>query len=325
MARLAKSSYIKISLVTLLCLTACTAVSGGFLLVNKMIGQWFNPLNTGRSWVMGEGAATGNFTVDAATVNDISINWAAGSVTVKVVDDAETNGLIQVNEPERSRPSLCWRQTGEKLEIDYGNFSGLFACSSLHFGKELTVLIPKSRCDKLNSFDLDAATGKYDLSGIECKKLDLNLASGDARFDDLDTESFTANIASGTLSYDGEVTDMLNIDQASGRCTIHLNGSNPLNSKLSLASGDMNLQLPRSGFRLELTKLSGIFQSDYELFSKGDTYYSMADGTPEEHFDPNSVGNHDTSDASTDANHDDIQSKISMNMMSGRFTIGKSR
>ncbi len=269
MAHLTRNSYIKITLVTLLCLTICGTITGALYFVERIL----NPL--GSSWGDDSNSSSGSFSIDADTVNDISINWVAGKVTVKVVDDTETNGLIQAKETERNRPPLRWRHVDGKLEIDYGNTMSLFGLSLFNFStKELTLLIPESRCDKLNSFSLVTASGEYNLSGIGCNNLNVNQVSGNIRFEDFSARNLTMKTASGSFSYSGLLTGVLDVDQVSGNTTFNIKSHNPESAKVSLASGDMRLLVPNPNFCVELDKVSGSFTSNYDLVIKGNTYYT---------------------------------------------------
>ncbi len=309
MTRLTKSSYMKIVLVCLLCLTICGTLVGGFGCVRNFADSWRSPWDNYKgSWMNDSTVATGSFEIGASDVNDLAISWLAGKVDVKVVGDSETRGNIIIQESDSAKPPLRWRQTNGKLEIDYGNVQGLLGCSQLSFSsKDLTVLVPKSRADKFDSIELDAASGEYKLDGLGCKRFVLDQASGNVRFANFDAENFTLNLASGAVVYEGEIHGALNSDQASGSAVFDLKLNDPRSAALSLASGEMKLMLPKPGFSVALDKMSGNFSSDYELFSNGNVFYSKADG---EGIDALAA--------------DDAATKISMNMMSGNFVIGKS-
>ena len=344
MAHLTKNSYIKISLITLLCLMICGTITGAFYFVERIL----NPL--GSHWGDDSNSSSGSFSIDADTVNDISISWVAGKVTVKVVDDTETNGLIQAKESERSRPPLRWRHVGGKLEIDYGNTMSLFGLSLFNFNtKELTLLIPESRCEKLDSLSLDAASGEYTLSGIGCKNLTVSQVSGNIRFEDFSTKNLTMKTASGAFSYNGMLTGALDVDQVSGTTTFDIKSHNPSSAKISLASGDMRLMVPNPNFCVELDKVSGSFTSNYDLVIKGNTYYtsevlSAMNGSSANHDagdadDSSDIHDSDGADGldglnGADGSHSSIASndseassdifKMRAHMVSGHLTIDKA-
>lgn len=304
MARLTKSSYIKIVLVCLLCLTICGTLVGGFGCARNFAASWKSPWdNHVESWANDSESSTGSFEVDASDVSDLAISWLAGKVDVRAVEDSETQGNIVVRESDSTKPALRWRQRSGKLEIDYGNIQGLLGCSTLnHAGKDLTILIPKSMADKLKSIELDATSGEYRLDGLGCKHFTLDQASGNVQIANFSAENFSLNLASGAMQYEGEILGALNSDQASGNAMFDLRSANPKTAALSLASGEMKLMLPNPGFSIALEKMSGSFSSDYDLLSNGNTFYSQVDSEI-------ATGN---------------ESKITMDMMSGNFVIGKS-
>lgn len=309
MTRLTKSSYIKITLVCLLCLVICGTLVGGFAAAGNALNRWKGAWDDrSQSWIAESNS--GAFSVNASEISSIDISWLAGKVTVQTVDDAQTDGLIQVTETEGGKPVMRWRNADGRLEIDYGNIMGMAGCILHPFarnGKDLTVLIPQSQADKLEAFNMDAASGDHSLSGLSCKNLSINQASGNIHVSDFCTENIGLSLASGSFSFDGKINGRIDMEQASGRSTIALHGSNPSECNMSLASGDLQFMLPQPDFCIQLTKMSGNFSSEYELTMTmdGDTYYS---GAAKSH-------HKDSSQHYTE---------IDMSMMSGKFTIGKS-
>lgn len=307
MTRLTRNSYIKIGLVCLLCLAICTSLIGNALFMGNMIGSW-NPLND-KGWTSDPNVSTGTFDIEASAVDDMSINWLAGKVDIKVVDDAETDGMIQVKETLRNAPELRWRHADGRLEIDYGNVAGFFGCSLFQTNrKDLEILIPESHADKFNAIELSAASGEYVMKDIGCKRLELDQMSGSIQATGFKVDDLALSMASGAASFDGEVHRALKVEQASGNATIRLNSSNPKTAELSMSSGEMRLMLPEPDFYLELDKVSGNFSSDYDLLSRNSTYYSNS-------------GELDSSDPAITVS---MESKITMSMMSGNFFIGKT-
>ena len=114
------------------------------------------------------------------------------------------------------------------------------------------------------------------------------------------------------LYYNGKISGDLSVDQASGNAQIRIEGSNPSSSDLTLASGELRIMLPVADFYVELSKMSGAFNSDFDLLSNGDTFYC----DPER----NSTGGRSGSAAQRESS----QPRIVMDMMSGNFFIGRS-
>lgn len=302
MARLTKSSYVKIVLVCLLCLLICGTLTGGFAFVRHSIDAWTNPWGDEYRWTPEAGDEFGGFSIDADEVRDISINWAAGSAKVLVVDDAETGGMIQVSETANALTPLRWRNNGGELQIDFGDVHHMFGCHVSNVGsKDLTVLVPQSHADAINTFCLNAASGEYAISDLSCGYLNINQASGKVHITGVTAQTASFAIASGGFDYRGDITGNLGVDQASGQSTFAFQTVNPAVANLSMASGNMQLVLPSPDFQLGLNKLSGSFDCAFETYSKGDTYFGTAPGV------------------------DQTSSHLFMDMLSGNFQISKSQ
>lgn len=277
MTRLTNSSYAKIVLVILLCLLICGTLTGACAAMRNAFEVWLSPWGEERHWVPQENDQVGSFTVDASSVQNISVDWLAGNLTIVVVPDDESNGLIEVTETSTSRIPLRWRNEGGMLEIDYGNIRSLMGCSLwAQNEKDVIISIPQSRAEALGEVALNAASGKYEISDIACDVLEVNQASGSVQVNGCIARELSCSMASGSFSYSGDVLGTFGFDQASGQAVVRLKTANPLSSTISMASGSMDLLLPSPDFQIELDKLSGNFNSDYELISNRKLYYGSA-------------------------------------------------
>lgn len=277
MTPLTKSSYIKIVLVILLCLLVCGTLTGAFGAMRNAINSWFAPYQEGTTWTPQASDEVGSFSVDAASVRDLSINWLAGNLSIVVAPDEQLDGMISVTETSNSRVPLRWRNNGGRLEIDYGDVHNVMGCSSWHQdAKDVTISIPESYAGSLGSISLNAASGDYALSNISCSSLDINQASGKTQVNDCAVGDFSLSLASGSFRFSGSVDGLLDFEQASGHSIIDLREANPAKSEISIASGDMRLGLPSPLFQVELEKISGNFSSDYDLISSGGMYYGTS-------------------------------------------------
>lgn len=274
MTRLTKSSYVKIVLVCLLCVLICGALTGGFSLIRNGIAAWLNPWDGENAWTPSERDQAGSFAVDADSVDSMSVNWLAGSLVIKVVPDSEANGSIEATESSDARFPIRWRSNNGTLEIDYGDIRNFMGCSLWSRSeKDLVITIPESRAAALSFISLNAASGKYEISGLTCDVLDIDQASGTMQIKDLSANNLFCSFASGSFSYEGNIMNMLDFEQASGRASLALRDSNPAQTTISMASGDFDLALPTPDFQIALEKLSGNFSSEYELLSNGNMYY----------------------------------------------------
>lgn len=163
-----------------------------------------------------------HFEIDASEVNAIDLNWLAGSGSVRVVPDSETDGKIVVNETMHGGPQpvmACSTNDGV-LSIDYmEGGGGLSGCSlGTWDSKDVEVLIPESTAS-LERFVLETASGEYHVDGAGatlCERMELDVASGSVTVSQMSVTDLELNLASGNVAYEGSVAKTLHIDQASG-------------------------------------------------------------------------------------------------------------
>lgn len=305
--KLARSTYVKIGLILLLCLLVCGWL-GGCLRGNRTWDEWgspwwplggvvscvaFEPLSDavddvavvasdeddgpGRTHVDAWGQ--GSFEVDATNISAIELNWLAGNVNVLVVPDEETNGAVRATETLSGRvPELLWEVSENgTLSIDYqASYGGLFGCANAWgAGKKLELLIPASLQDHLKRFEIDAASGDHTIDGMAgdtlCSQLDLDIASGSVAVSNVAVDGLDLTLASGRVSYEGTVAQTVTIDQASGECFLSSSATPPVDITGSLASGRVVLELPvATALTPQVEKTSGSFRNDFEGAQNGE-------------------------------------------------------
>ncbi len=305
--KLAKSTYVKIGLILLLCLLVCGWL-GGCLRGNRDWDAWGSPW-----WPLGgvagcvaleplsdvvkesavvapddyEGPRNahadawgqGSFEVDAAKVSAIELNWLAGTVNVLVVPDEETNGATRATETLSGRvPELLWEVSESgTLSIDYlPSYGGLSGCSNAWgAGKELELLIPASLQDHLERFELDAASGDYTIDGVSgdalCSQFELDVASGSVAVSNVTVDALDLTLASGRVSYEGTVAQTVSVEQASGEFILSSATAPPADITGSLASGRIVLELPtETALTAQVDKTTGSFRNDFEGAQSGE-------------------------------------------------------
>lgn len=263
MTRLSAMSYFKIVLVCLLCIIICGTLMGGFSFLRHGIDSWSSSWRNEHPWTPSSSDAMGSFSVEASTIENLSINWLAGKVSVTAVPDDEVDGMIQVSESSNARVPLRWHDDQGTLEIDYGEPNRDFGCSFNQPAKDLFVKIPLSRASQIGTFELNSASGSDTLSGLSCSRLSINQASGAIDVSDFIANSASFAVASGDFSFAGDILNILEFDQASGHSTVRLLNANPGLSDLSMASGNLTLYLPSPDFNMSLTKISGSYENEF--------------------------------------------------------------
>lgn len=307
--KLATSTYVKIVLIVLLCVGVCGFFGGcgrsvtpwggsllapggllgcaGWNAVGEVAGCTGNAVGEMAGYAgdavgevadatlhggsRGETTSDGShFEIDPSEVEAIDLNWLAGSGTVSVAPDSDTDGKIVVNETVHGgrQPVMACGVEGSVLSIDYmEGGGGLSGCSfGWNGSKDVELLIPASAVS-LERFCLEAASGEYTIDGADevlCGKLELDVASGSVSVDRTLTNDLELNLASGHVTYEGLVAQTLRIDQASGE--FHFGGSSPAPENISgsLASGHVVLELPAdTALTAQVDKTSGNFTNDF--------------------------------------------------------------
>lgn len=281
--KLATSTYVKIALIVVLCLGVCGFFGGcgrglwwpGLVAPGGLLGcgAWLVPAVSEIDGVVQsdtpETTTEGShFEIDAADIDAIELNWLAGEATVSVVPDGDTGGKILVDEVVDGgrAPVMVCANEGGTLSINYmEGRNGLSGCSGITQGaKNLTVAIPASLTERLQSFELEAASGRYTVEGLTCGALELGVASGEVQVAGLTADSLSLSLASGRVNAEGTVADNVDVDQASGDFTLRCADEAPASISGSLASGSITAELPAStAFNLAIDKTSGNFNNEF--------------------------------------------------------------
>ena len=262
--KLATSTYVKIGLILLLCLTLCGWLAGcgrygfwgnrgiSFLptggvlgcmgmeiaedAVDSLIDAGVPEAPTAPKAPSAPAAPTspgeldawgsGSFEVDAELVSAIEISWLAGEINLCVVPDEETGGAIQVVETAQGRaPDMGWDLSNGVLSIDYADSPvGLSGCAIGWSGRK----------------ELTINVPKS-LQG-HLKRFYLSAASGEYSLMG-DGNRFCSNmaldVASGHVVVEGSDVDDLEVSIASG--TIGFYGTVAQKLSIDQASGEFFL------------------------------------------------------------------------------------
>ncbi|MEC4272999.1 DUF4097 family beta strand repeat-containing protein [Adlercreutzia sp. R25] len=283
--KLATSTYIKVALIVVLCLAVCSWLGGcgrsiwpGSLFVPggvigcmgvDAVGDVADEVRQGIA-ERGAVATTdegSHFEIAASEVNALELNWLAGRGTVLVVPDAETGGKVLVDEVVNGgrAPAMVCETGGGVLSISYmEGGGGLSGCSSLSMAsKDVTVKVPASLAEHLALFELEAASGHYEVEGLTCDDLELGVASGKVNATAMAAQRASLNVASGSVSVQGSVAEHLEVEIASGTTTLSLGEGAPAEASGSLASGKLVLEVPaNTRLATNIDKTSGSFNNE---------------------------------------------------------------
>lgn len=243
MAKLTGASYAKIALIIAFGALAIAALGfGGCAAGCRSLGGETN---------------MGSASVDASSVKNLSISWAAGEVNVFVVDGGDAIELSETGPRGLTKAQqMRWGVSGDTLSIDYGSW---FSCFMLG-RKDLEVRIPRSYADDLGLVRMDAASGTYRLDGFGCAELKVDLASGQLDATDVTAKELSLDVASGQASVAGSFADRVTLRTASGQTRVACAGACPRELAADVASGSVAVVLPEgSGFAAHVDKASGSF------------------------------------------------------------------
>ena len=281
MPLLTRSTWIKIILISALCLILCGGMISCSTAINfagRHAGDISDRIQRSMNF-----SEHGDFSIPAQDVQSLEIVWLAGGVTIEVVDDAtakDSAGNLQITGTEsftRSSFPMTWQVKDGVLEISYSTASGLTSCSDMA-EKRLVLTLPKSVAQSLNLVDLTGASGTYQLGPIACQQMSVNLASGRIEGSQVDAQVLDLDVASGDIQLSGAFTQSIDLDLASGNIRLTCPEACPNRSSLDVASGQVTLSVPSdSGITAYVERLSGSFDCDlpgvWNQTNKGTTVF----------------------------------------------------
>ena len=192
---------------------------------------------------------TNEASVVAGDVSGISIDWAAGSITI-IAADTDQITFRESGEISEKYTMVYSLKNGE-LSIDYSRSSVSIGFGSIP-SKDLTITVPKDWvCREL---ELDGAALEVNVDGLTVQDFDIDGAANEV--------TFTGSL--GNLECDG------------ASCELKLNcTTNPKKIELDGASVSLELYLPEDcGFLVQMDGLGCSFRSDLDYTgSNGDYMY----------------------------------------------------
>lgn len=208
--------------------------------------------------------------LDAASIRDIEIEWAAGSIRILPKDITE----IRISEQgvNQSEKPMVWKVRDGKLAIQYAENKKISLGIGIQWDdiiKDLIIEVPKDwQCDSL---EVTAAAASLEVKELTIREMEFDGASGSCVFDSCTVETLDLDTASGNVHFTGSLQQM-ECDAASADIVLELTNV-PRSLDMDTASGDLDVTLPAdAGFTVTLDTLSGDFESDFETTMRAGSY-----------------------------------------------------
>lgn len=208
--------------------------------------------------------------LDAASIRDMEIEWAAGSIQILPKDITE----IRITEEgvNQSEQPMVWKVRDGKLAIQYAENKKISLGIGIQWDdiiKDLIIEVPKDwQCDSL---EVTAAAASLEVKELTIREMEFDGASGSCVFDSCTVETLDLDTASGNVRFTGSL-QQLECDAASADIVLELTNV-PRSLDMDTASGDLDVTLPAdAGFTVTLDTLSGDFESDFETTMRAGSY-----------------------------------------------------
>ena len=209
-----------------------------------------------------QGTASSTGTADATVVRNLSIDWAAGHITIR---PADVTAITLTETGAAEDDPMVWLQSGDTLKVASVKEETLFHIGSVP-SKDLLIEVPRDwSCESL---EVETAAADLTVENLAIGKVDFDGASGVFRFTGCTVDGMDIDTASGDIYFDGSLNS-LECDAASADCEIILT-NHPVSIDMDMASGDLDLTLPGScGFTATLEALSGHLDTDFQITRTG--------------------------------------------------------
>lgn len=220
-----------------------------------------------------EGEITGyGVALDAASIREMEIEWAAGSIVIQPMEITE----IRISEQgvDQDKEPMVWNVRNGQLNIQYSkNTDHSFGMGLLlgEHSKDLVIQVPREwQCDSL---EIDAASASLEINGLTIREMEFDGASGTCVFSNCTVEALELDTASGDVRFTGTLTQM-DCDAASANIFLELSNV-PKRLDLDTASGDLDVVLPENaGFTVTMETMSGEFASDFTTTNRNGKYFA---------------------------------------------------
>lgn len=202
-------------------------------------------------------SSDGTYRVDPAGIDELSINWLNGTVTVEAYDGTDILISETADVPLTAENSLHYKVTSGELTV-----SSCRPSVELSFGpaaaltdKELLIQLPAELAHALKQLDFDAQNASLRLSDLQLRELEISTLNGDASAQQLTADSMDFDTQNGSLLLDNATLRDLSVSGLDGDVTATASSIRSLS--LDVMNGDLTgdfIQCPES---VEVQSLNG--------------------------------------------------------------------
>lgn len=196
----------------------------------------------------GSAVTEGEVTFEAAQIEELSIDWAAGNVDIQITDTDQIT--LRETAPEDCKYKLTYEISGNTLKISYGSEIRFFGFGTTIPSKDLLITVPSNWVCK--ELEIDGAALEVSVNGLNAKAIELDGAAME----------FAYSGAFDTLDCDG------------AGCEMDIAARNSPNSITFDGAGcELKLSLPEDcGFAARLEGLGFSFDSDVQSYFENGAY-----------------------------------------------------
>jgi predicted membrane protein len=194
--------------------------------------------------------------VSASEVQNLDIDWVAGSVIIQP-GDVDTITFTEKSTPGTDK--MVWKQTGNTLFIEHSK-TKVYIGFSIDQSKDLLITVPRDWvCGKMS---IDTASANIQVSDLQIQNADFDSASGTCTLTNCNVDNISVDTASGDVDFIGTF-NTIELSAASAKCTMVLSNV-PRLIEVDTMSGDLDITLPSDcGFTVDMDGMSGDFTSDF--------------------------------------------------------------
>ena len=207
--------------------------------------------------------------VDAAKVNDLEIEWVAGSVTIAYGD--VTDITIEESGNFSEDEAMVWNIQQDKLIIRFQKEKTKIVGFGINniASKDLSVTLPQGWIG--DEIDIEVVSANVDVRNLRARELDSENVSGKMVFTDCIVDDMSLDTVSGKVEFLGTLKK-LSCESVSADCVLSLQDV-PVDIDMETVSGDMTLVLQKDfGFTVRFSTASGEFTSDLPVTRTGKAY-----------------------------------------------------